>query len=612
MIDKSQVTIYVGKAKNLKKRVSSYFRKTGLSAKTQVMVSQIADIAITITHTEAEALLLESNLIKSLKPRYNILLRDDKSYPYIYLSTEDRFPRLAKHRGAKKLPGKYFGPYPNAKAVKDSLSFLQKVFPVRQCEDSYFKNRSRACLQYQISRCSGPCVGHISETDYHQDVKNVELFLNGKSSELIDILVQRMEAASRQLEFEKAAMVRDQIISLRRIQERQYISNEKGDFDVIAIACQGGLACIQLFMIRGGLNLGNKTFYPKNTKNESESNILNAFVTQYYINSILSHRQLPATILISHPISDSDNLITLARQQANHHLNILTQVKSERRKWLQLAQINAQNTLQSRLSKNSRFLEQFEQLKQLLKLNRLPETIACFDISHSSGEATVASCVVFSHEGPRKEAYRRYHIKGITAGDDYAAMKQALYRRFKKISEKQQTVSEVSELPDILLIDGGKGQVKQALDVMQDLNFEHILIMGITKGEGRKAELDTLYLPQRRDIEENHPGNDNKLLSALSGKVILPADSAAMHLTQQLRDEAHRFAITAHRQRRSKKRKRSELENIKGLGSKRRQLLLKQFGGLNEIKRTSIDDLASVKGISKQLAQQIYNYFHDL
>jgi len=619
MIDQHSVVIYVGKAKNLKNRVSSYFRgsssdstitnskNSGLSPKTIVMVKQIFHIEITITNTESEALLLENNLIKSLKPRYNILLRDDKSYPYIYLSTKDKYPRLAKHRGAKSLPGRYYGPYPNAKAVKDSLSFLQKIFPIRQCEDSVFKNRSRACLQYQIKRCSAPCVAKISEQDYQSDVKHTQLFLEGKSAQLIDTLVEKMEDASSQLEYESAGIYRDRIISLRRIQEKQHISNEKGDLDVVAIYYQSGIACIQLFFIRDGLNLGNKSFFPKNTKNEQAEDILNAFLVQYYLNSLNTQRPIPSTILINLPIADQKILDGIFKQQCKHKVSITAKTRGERKKWLELATNNAKNTLTNRLSQRAKIIEQFEQLQEVLQLEELPKRIECFDISHSSGEATVASCVVFDHSGPLKSDYRRFNISNITAGDDYAAMQQALMRRYKKL--KQNLLSkdnpQNSSFPDILLIDGGKGQVKQAVDVLKELAIDSILIIGITKGEGRRADLDTLFIT---NIDEN---SSSQLLPARKGKVILPANSPALHLTQQLRDEAHRFAITSHRQRRAKKRQQSELENIPGLGVKRRQLLLKQFGGLAEVKRCGVEDLSSINGISKTLAQKIYNYFHE-
>jgi len=587
MIDKSSTVIYVGKAKNLKKRVSSYFRENQSSPKTTVMVKQIVRIDITVTHTEGEALLLENNLIKSLKPRYNILLRDDKSYPYIYLSDKEQFPRLSVHRGAKKMPGRYFGPYPSASSVRDSLAFLQKVFPVRQCEDSFYRNRSRACLQYQIKRCSGPCVDLVTEDEYDQDVKHVKLFLEGKSGEVIDELVKRMDIAAKELEYEKAAVFRDQIINLRRVQERQYVSNEKGNLDVIALASQAGMACIQVFFIRDGLNLGNKSFFPKNTKESSDSEILGAFLTQFYLNSIKTDRVIPPIILINHEIEDIPVLEEVFQQQTDNKVTILTKVRGDRARWLELARSNADISLQSRLSHKAKMIDRYEQLQDVLKLEVFPQRIECFDISHSSGEATVASCVVFGQDGPIKSDYRRFNIKDITPGDDYAAMHQALTRRYTRLKLKE------AQLPDILFIDGGKGQVSQAVDVLNELQIDEVKIVGVTKGEGRRPDLDTLTLPDSGE------------------KVILPANSPALHLVQQIRDEAHRFAITAHRQKRGKARSKSELEEIPGLGSKRRQLLLKQFGGIQEIKRAGVEDLSSVKGISKSLAQKIYDYFHD-
>jgi len=586
MIDKSSTVIYVGKAKNLKKRVSSYFRDNQSSSKTVVMVKQIVKIDITVTHTEGEALLLENNLIKSLKPRYNILLRDDKSYPYIYLSDKDKYPRLSVHRGAKKLPGRYFGPYPSASSVRESLAFLQKVFPVRQCEDSFFRNRSRACLQYQIHRCSGPCVGLVNDEAYQQDVKHVKLFLEGKSGVVIDELVKRMDIAAKELEYEKAAVFRDQIVHLRRVQERQYVSNEKGNLDVIAIASQAGIACIQVFFIRDGLNLGNKSFFPKNTKESNHSEILGAFLTQFYLNSIKTDQTIPPTILINQEIEDSQILEEVFQQQNKSKVTISTKVRGDRARWLELAQSNADISLQSRLSHKAKMIDRYEQLQDALKLDFFPKRLECFDISHSSGEATVASCVVFGHDGPIKSDYRRFNIDGVTAGDDYGAMHQALTRRYTGLKLKE------AQLPDILLIDGGKGQVSQAIKVLNELQIDDVKIIGITKGEGRRPDLDTLTLPESNE------------------KVILPANSPALHLVQQIRDEAHRFAITAHRQKRAKTRKKSELEEISGLGTKRRQLLLKQFGGIQEIKRAGVEDLCSVKGISKPLAQKVYDYFH--
>ncbi len=586
MLDASGIVIYVGKAKNLKKRVSSYFRKTGQTPKTQVMVSQIAYIEILVTHTESEALLLENNLIKNLKPRYNILLRDDKSYPYIFLSDQDTFPRLAFHRGARKKKGRYFGPFPNGHSVKSSLNLLQKLFPVRQCEDSFYKNRSRACLQYQIKRCSAPCVGLVSEADYAEDVRHTILFLEGKSNQVIDELIKRMDEAAAQLEYEKAAIYRDQIVSLRRLQETQYVSNEKGDLDVIAIEYQQGIACIQVFFIRDGLNLGNKSFFPKNARHQTVSELLSAFIAQFYLSSLKTDRLIPSLILVSHPFEEQALIETVLKEQSGHKVEIRDKVRGERLRWLQMAQANAQMALLSRLSNKASVVERFEELQNALNMDTVPQRLECFDISHSSGEATVASCVVFDQSGPLKSDYRRFNIDNITPGDDYAAMYQALTRRYIRVAKGE------GKLPDLLVIDGGKGQVKQARDVLEELQLNSVRIIGITKGEGRKAEHDTL------------------LLSETNEKVILPSNSKAMHLLQHIRDEAHRFAITGHKTRRAKARKTSQLEKISGLGPKRRQELLKQFGGLQEVARVGVEDLAKIKGISKSLAQKIYDHFH--
>jgi len=587
MIDSNNIVIYVGKAKNLRNRVSSYFNKSGQSSKTTLMVSRIADIDILVTHTESEALLLENNLIKTLKPRYNILLRDDKSYPYIFLSAQDQFPRLAFHRGAKKQKGRYFGPYPNGGSVKNSLNLLQKLFPVRQCEDSFYKNRSRACLQYQIKRCKAPCVDLVSKQDYAEDVRHTVLFLEGKSNQVIDELILTMDQAAQQLNYEKAALHRDQIANLRRLQEKQYVSNEKGDLDVIAIDYQQEVACIQVFFIRDGLNLGNKSYFPKNTREQSISDLLSAFIAQFYISSAQTDRFIPGTILVSHPFADQEIIKSILHQQSGHKVIIKDKVRGERTHWLHMAQSNAQTALMSRLSNRASVLKRFSDLQDVLAMEELPERIECFDISHSSGEATVASCVVFNQSGPLKSDYRRFNINNITPGDDYAAMHQALTRRYSALLKGEHT------LPDLLVIDGGKGQVKQAIEVMQSLQINTIKIIGITKGEGRKAEFDSL------------------LLAETNKKIALSVNSKAMHLIQHIRDEAHRFAITGHKKRRDKARKVSQLEQISGLGPKRRQLLLKQFGGLQEVRRAGIEDLATIKGISTALAEKIYNHFHN-
>ncbi len=587
MLDEKGVVIYVGKAKVLKNRVSSYFLKNVSSPKTRVMVSHIRDIEVTVTHTENEALILENNLIKSLKPRYNVLFRDDKSYPFIYLSSKHDFPGLGVHRGAKKRKGRYFGPYPSAGAVRETLSLLQKIFPVRQCEDSFYSNRSRACLQHQIKRCTAPCVGLITKEEYAEDVEHAVMFLQGKSNIVIQQLIEKMEQASKDLNFEKAAHFRDQIASLQRIQEKQYIDSEDGNQDIIATALQNGIACVQLFSIRAGRNLGNKTFFPQNAKNSEPAEILSTFITQYYLGDAQSHgREIPSDIILSHEIEHKDVIEQVLKDQSGRSIKLQAKPRGQRARWLEMAMQNVMQALQSRLNSHATVLQRYEALQTALELDEMPTRLECFDISHTMGEATVASCVVFDDKGPLKTDYRRFNIEDITPGDDYAAMKQALMRRYKRLKEGEM------KLPDILFIDGGKGQVSQAREVMEELQINDVMLIGVTKGEGRNPDLDTLYL------------------SATDRKIILPADSPALHLTQQIRDEAHRFAISGHRNRRAKKRTTSVLEGIAGLGPKRRQQLLKQFGGLQEVTRAGVEDIARVPGISKQLAKKIYDTFH--
>lgn len=580
MLDSEGTVIYVGKAKNLKKRVASYFRKTGLTSKTRVMVAQIADIETTVTHTENEALILENNLIKELMPRYNILLRDDKSYPYLFISG-DKFPRLSVHRGAKRAVGKYFGPYPSAGAVRESLNLLQRLFPVRQCEDSYYQNRSRPCLQYQIKRCTAPCVGLISEEDYQKDVQHTIMFLEGKNQQVMDDLTQQMETASAELNFEKAALIRDKIISLRRVQERQYVSSMHGDSDVLAAIVRDGMAIVEVCFIRGGRNLGSKSYFPKGSGDSTPEELLSAFIPQYYLG-----KNVPAEILISHDVDEAELLHSVLEADCGHKLQIRRPQRGQAVRWLKMAMTNADISLTQRLSSRTNLLQRFEALQDALDLDELPKRIECFDISHTRGEKTVASCVVFGLEGAIKSDYRKFNIDGITGGDDYAAMNQALTRRFTRLQKGE------GKRPDLLLIDGGKGQIKEAQEVLAELNLSDLPILGIAKGPERKPGEETLFLVGR------------------SGEVVLSADSPALHLLQQVRDEAHRFAITGHRQRRAKARKTSSLEAIPGLGPKRRQKLLQQFGGLQEVQRAGVEDLTRVDGISESLAQKIYDVFH--
>lgn len=572
--------LYVGKAKDLKRRVSSYFTRAQ-NRRIQLMVAKIEGIEVTVTHTEAEALILENNLIKSLKPKYNILLRDDKSYPYIYLSA-DEFPRLAYHRGKRKAKGRFFGPYPNAGSMRETLQLLQKLFPVRQCDDSFYNNRSRPCLQYQIKRCSAPCVGFITQEAYADDVKDAVLFLEGRTAEVIDGLVARMEKASSMLAFEQAARLRDQVAALSRIQEKQYITGERGDLDIIACSHKGGSTCIQLFLIRHGRNLGNKAFFPNTAGVDNEGEILSAFITQYYLG-----RQIPAEIIVSHSPNDRALLEEVLSLEAGRQVNVRQKVRANRAQWLRMAMQNALLALDARLASKAGMRNRLEALQRGLNLDDTPSRMECFDISHTSGELTVASCVVFDANGPLKTDYRRFNIEGIQGGDDYAAMAQALTRRYTRIQSGE------GVLPDILFIDGGKGQLHAAANVLEELAIVGVLLVGVAKGPGRRAGMEQLFL-----LGADLP-------------IILPADSPALHLIQQIRDEAHRFAITGHRQRRNKSRKTSVLEQISGIGAKRRQGLLKHFGGIQGIARAGVMDLERVEGISRTLAEQIYATFHE-
>ena len=579
MLGNDGEVLYVGKARNLKNRVSSYFRSGGLSPKTQVLMGQVINVEITVTHTESEALILENTLIKSLQPRYNILLRDDKSYPYIYLSSSQTYPRLTLHRGARKAKGRYFGPYPNATAVRESLHLLQKVFRVRQCEDSFFENRSRPCLQYQIKRCTAPCVELISPAAYAEDVRHTVQFLEGRNSEVIDELAQRMDAAAAALEYEEAARYRDQIVNLRHIQERQYVSGERGDLDILAVVAAGGVACVQVFYIRAGRNLGNKAFFPRIPGETVPGEILSAFVTQYYLG-----REVPNELLVNIDLPDAELLVRVLSEQAGHTVVLSSRVRGERARWVEMAERNAQHAVQARVSSRAGMYQRYEALQLALGLEEPVARLECFDISHTQGEATVASCVVFGLEGAVKSDYRRFNIEGIEPGDDYAAMAQALLRRYTRISAGE------GVLPDLILIDGGKGQLSAAGRVLDELQLS-VPMVGVAKGPERKAGWEVLHLRDGRELR-------------------LAADNPGLHLIQQVRDEAHRFAITGHRARRGRSRTESPLEAIPGIGPRRRQQLLRQFGGLREVARAGVEDLLKVKGVSRELAQAIYNAFH--
>ncbi|ABM60817.1 excinuclease ABC subunit UvrC [Halorhodospira halophila] len=582
MLSAEGTIIYVGKARNLRRRVSSYFTPSRKTPKTERLVQLIADVQITVTHTEAEALILENNLIKEHRPRYNVLLRDDKSYPYIYLSSHQQFPRLGYHRGARQGAGRFFGPYPNSNAVRETLGYLQKVFPIRQCRDTFFRNRSRPCLQYQIRRCTAPCVGYISEEDYRRDVRDVEFFLEGRSGEVIAELVRRMEEAAENLEFEQAARLRDRIANLRHIQQRQYVAQDRDDnMDIVACVAEGDTACVQVFFIRGGSSLGNQSYFPNTPSGSRESDILASFLAQHYLG-----RVAPPEVVINRPVREQRLLEQALRTASGGTVAIRHRVRGDRRRWVEMAEENARYALSARSASTASQQRRYSALAEVIDSDAPPERIECFDISHTAGEATVASCVVFNREGPVKSDYRRFNIRNVTAGDDYAAMHQALTRRYRRVKSGE------APLPDLLLIDGGKGQVAQARDVLDELGIDGVALMGIAKG------------PERR------PGEETLLLDDGEREIELPADSPALHLLQQVRDEAHRFAVSGHRQRRGKARRESILEEIPGLGPKRRQSLLKHFGGIQGIRQAGIEDLARVPGIHRSLAQRIYDTFH--
>jgi len=583
MLDEKEKVIYVGKARNLKKRISSYFSKA-LDTKTLALVTQVNNIEVTVTRSESEALLLEDNLIKKYQPRYNVLLRDDKSYPYIYLTTQQDFPRISVFRGAiHNKPGTFFGPYPAATAVRQSIHLMHKLFRIRQCNDTYFRNRSRPCLQYQIKRCSAPCVGLVSKDDYMQDIERASLFLKGKTQDVIDKLIEAMQQASKKLEFEKAADYRDQVSQLRLILEKQYVSStDSHNIDVLACHLKGGQCCIQVFYFREGRSLGNKAFFPKlpNT-GISEAGILEAFISQYY----LAH-EIPGEIVSSHEPDDIELLSVVLSAKAGRSVSIKTRVRSERARWLDNARQNAAEALNMRLAKKSSHQKQLLAIKAMLGMEEPPQRIECFDISHTQGKQTVASCVVFGAAGPLKSEYRRYNIRGIAPGDDYAAMSQVLERRYTRV------LKEEGALPDVILIDGGKGQLSTALDTLEPLFSEMPVTAGVSKGPARKPGMELIHLAGRdRPIE-------------------ISSNPSASLLIQKIRDEAHRFAITGHRQQARKQVTKSSLETIEGLGPKRRQLLLQSFGGIHGINRAGIDDLKSIKGISHSLAVRIYEHFH--
>ncbi|WBF43783.1 excinuclease ABC subunit UvrC [Serratia rubidaea] len=584
MYDAGGTVIYVGKAKDLKKRLASYFRTQVGSRKTETLVKNIAQIDVTVTHTETEALLLEHNYIKLYQPRYNVLLRDDKSYPLIFLSA-DTHPRLAVHRGAKHAKGEYFGPFPNSYAVRETLALLQKLFPVRQCENSVYRNRSRPCLQYQIGRCLGPCVaGLVSEEEYRQQVDYVRLFLSGKDQQVLHQLIERMENASKALNFEEAARVRDQIQAVRRVTERQFVSGHGDDMDVIGVAFEAGMACLHVLFIRQGQVLGSRSYFPKVPGDTDISEVVQTFVGQFYLQGSQS-RTLPTEILLDFTLPEKDLLAASLSEVAGRKIHIQSKPRGDRARYLKLARTNAATALTSKLSQQSTIHQRLTELAKVLQMDNITR-MECFDISHTMGEQTVASCVVFDENGPLRSEYRRYNITGITPGDDYAAMAQVLRRRYGKALEEK-------KIPDVIFIDGGKGQlgmareVFDALDVTWDKSKPRLI--GIAKGADRKAGLETLFfVPEGEGIS-------------------LPADSPALHVIQHIRDDSHNHAITGHRQKRAKVKNTSALELIEGVGPKRRQTLLKFMGGLQPLMNASVEEIAKVPGISQALAEKIYN-----
>ncbi|MEE9447375.1 MAG: excinuclease ABC subunit UvrC, partial [Arenicellales bacterium] len=569
------------KAKNLKKRVSSYFRKTAMPTRTMLLVAKIVSIKVHQTHTEVEALLLENNLIKQHKPYYNVLLKDDKSFPYIRLNSKTRSPWLSYYRGRRNKQGRYFGPFPNSGSVRETLSFLEQIFKLRQCKETTFKHRSRPCLQYQIKRCSAPCVNRITPEDYAEDVRQAIAFLDGKDASLMRDLVHKMDAASEALDYESAAQLRDRIAALKQVQSRQYVSQERGDADIIALSVQGDKACFYISHVRHGRHLGGRDFIQANRLAVSETELMQSFIGQHYLGE-----PVPAEIIMSTAPTQTALLETALAAQSEATVILKSNVRGHRLRWLKQAQINADDRLRQHLSERTTLNAQYAALVEVLGLDHAPNRMECFDISHTGGERTVASCVVFDKNGADKSSYRRFNIEGIEPGDDYAAMRQVLMRRYARLIE------EDALLPELIVIDGGKGQLSQAIEVMAELQRSDVPLLGVSKGPERKAGEEKLHL-----------AHQNKILS-------LGHSSPALHLIQQIRDEAHRFAITGHRARRAKKLTSSPLQGIEGVGDKRRQALLKYFGGLQAVKNAGVEDLCLAPGISPKIAQRIYDLFH--
>lgn len=581
MRDTEGTALYVGKAANLRKRVSSYFDARPKIERIMRMVARIESIEVSLTRTEAEALLLENEWIKSLKPRYNVLLRDDKSYPWVMLGSDHAFPRIAFHRGGKDKGRTYLGPYPSASSVRESINLIQKLFLLRNCEDSYFSHRTRPCLQYQIKRCTAPCVDKISAAEYAGQVGDALLFLRGHSQKVITRLIGRMEKAAGSQHYEQAAQYRDQINHLKQMQARQFVSAGNGDLDIIALArVQRGCA-IEVISVRGGRSLGQRDYFPTQAEGHTDAEVLHAFLGQYY-----RERKPPPELIISHSIQQQNLFEAVFSEHSGRKVSIQPHPRSHRKQWLELAGRNALNALHMRSTESSRISKQFEALAELLQLEEVPQVIECFDVSHTSGHKTVASCVVFGFEGPVKSRYRRYNLKGFEPGDDYAAMRDVLSRRYRKLQKEE------GHLPDLIIVDGGKGQLGVAIEVLAECGLGDIPLMGVAKGPSRRAGYEEWVLPVAPHRLQPGP------------------ESSASHLVQQVRDEAHRFAITGHRGRRQKAAVHSVLEDIAGVGARRRRALLTHFGGIQGVRKAGIEELAGIPGINRQLASRIFKALH--
>jgi len=592
MLDAEGRILYVGKARNLKRRVCSYFRKEvldgrGGSAKTAALMAQVTGVEVTVVHTETEALLLEADLIKQHRPRYNILLRDDKSYPYLHLSGHG-FPRLAFYRGNRREPGRFFGPYPSTTAVRESLNFLQKLFRLRDCSDGFFSNRSRPCLQHQIGRCTAPCVGLIDKAGYARDVDDAVRFLQGRNEAVVDGLVARMDEAALAQRYEEAAMLRDRIAKLRHVQEHQHVSGGGSeDADVIAVAERRGIVALGVLYIRGGRSLGTRTLFPSAAAGALPGEVLEAFVSQYYLD-----KPPPDEIVLGAELPEEELVAATLVARAGRAIALKSSVRGTRAAWLELAARNAEHAIDQRLAEDATIRSRLEALGAALALEAVPQRIECFDVSHTQGEATVASCVVFTERGPTKAEYRRFNISGVAPGDDYGALRQALARRYARLKRGE------APLPDVLLIDGGSGQQAVAREVLAELDVQGVAIVGVAKGPSRKPGLETLVLGLGSSVAD------------ADGTVMLPPDSPALHLVQQVRDEAHRFAIVGMRARRAKARTTSPLAEVAGLGPKRRAELLKRFGGLQGVARAGVEDLIQVRGVSREIAARIHAVLH--